>query len=718
MRFRQLTSPITFGITQSIVGVDGGFTTPLPNGTITVPAQTSAYFDGETGRYTFTNNSNWTLPNSDWAYVVLIKNDYQQSGARYIFDNSSSGNGMFRFYVETGRPWANFQVSGANRLLNSSSSINNAQFTLLVLQRNGSNYQIRSCPQGGSTVTSHFSLAHTDSAVQALNGTTIHMGSRFDQNAGGFLNQYISWFAKIDGSALSDAQIISLAGGTDIATLGLNLRIHCKVNGDSTITDLTGNGNSGTRVGGVYPRGHLAISGQPFAIAGNDNSTRGFVYQRAAGTTSKTLTFTGTYNGSPAGIEARICSGQGTQVMPWTRCITPSAGNWSVTFSNVPQGSGYYLEVRDTAVTTNLARSIWHFGVGAVFVWTGQSNAAGMFTSSSGSAYSGVNTNLFLRGTIRRFDGTYLDYRVSTNSASAAGVMPVIDNLSQQLGIPVMAVDASTGGSGLIGGWDTVGSSFYQSFLTRLAAIGGDTEGLVWVQGEADAVGTNAFASAYFTSFGTYLTNARNSVGRTAANLPMFLAILGRKGSVSSPNDSWSIVRTAQMNAETNYTNVKLVGGYYDLPYVDDLHMTNASYAKFGRRITQAILNYLLPGSYTTGMKGPEPTSASIIGNNIVVTFTMNNGTNLRGNTGNTGITGFEVRDGSNVVQTIISASVTAANQITLTMASTPAAGWSVRYIPSATFDNSNLAYSDAPVIGIATNDTVPAMPTRTAITL
>ena len=30
MRYRQLTSPITFGITQSIVGVDGGFSTPLP----------------------------------------------------------------------------------------------------------------------------------------------------------------------------------------------------------------------------------------------------------------------------------------------------------------------------------------------------------------------------------------------------------------------------------------------------------------------------------------------------------------------------------------------------------------------------------------------------------------------------------------------------------------------------------------------------------------
>jgi hypothetical protein len=220
------------------------------------------------------------------------------------------------------------------------------------------------------------------------------------------------------------------------------------------------------------------------------------------------------------------------------------------------------------------------------------------------------------------------------------------------------------------------------------------------------------------TSFGTFLTNARASVGRTAANLPMFLAILGRKGSVSSPNDSWSIVRTAQMNAETNYTNVKLVGGYYDLPYTDDLHMTAASYAKFGRRVTQAILNYLLPGTYTTGMKGPEPTSASISGSTIIVTFTMNNGTLLRGLTGDTGLTGFAVLNGASGSETITGAAITASNQVTLTMANTPAAGWSVRYIPSATFDNSNLVYSNATVVGIATNDTVPAMPTRTAITL
>ncbi len=684
------------------------------SGTATVAARQSAYFDGETGYYTFANGSSWTLPNSDWAVAVLVKNDYQQSGARYIFDNASSGAGFFRFYIETGRPWANFRVGANTRFLNSTSNINNQQFTVLVLQRNGSNYEIKSCPQGGGVVTTHFTLAHTDAVSQALTGTTMFMGSRFDQNSTGFLNQYISWFGKVDGNALTDANIISLAAGTEITSLGYTVPIYVNVTGASSITDSTGNGNTGTRVGGVYPRGTLAISGQPITITGNDNSTRGFVYQRALGTTSKTITFTGTYNGSPSGIEARICSGQGTEVMGWTRCSNPSAGNWSVTFTNVPQGSGYYLEARDTSVTTNLTRSIWHFGVGATFMWTGQSNAAGMFSASGGTAYT-VNTDLFFRATARRFDGTYPDFRNTTNSASLSGVMPVIDNLSSQLGVPVMAVDASTGGSGLVGGWDTTGSAMYQSFLTRLSAIGGDTEGLIWVQGEAD--GSSGVASSYYTSFGTYLTNARASVGRAAADLPHYIAILGRKGSAASP-DNWAVVRTALMDAETNYTNVKLVGGYYDLPYTDDLHMTAASYAKFGRRISQAVLNYMLPGTYTTGMKGPEPTSASISGNDIIVTFTMNNGSNLRGNTSDTGITGFEVRDGSNVVQTISSAAVTSATQVTLTMASTPASGWTVRYIPAATFDNSNLVYSDAPAIGIGTNDTVPAMPTRSPITL
>jgi len=688
---------------------------PLPNGSITVPAQESAYFDGETGRYTLPKTADWTLPNSDWFLAMWIKVDYQQSGSRYLFDNASSGNGMFRVYIETGRPWANFTVNGSPKLLNSTGGITSgALWRLMVLQRDGSNYVIKSCPQDSSTVTTFFTLAHTDSAAQTLAGTTIHVGSRFDQNASAFYNQYMSWFAKGDGAALSDAQIISLAAGADIASLGLNLKAHYKVNGDATLTDLSGNGNTATRVGGVYPRGVLAFSGQPITITGNDNTTRGFVYQRAVGTTSKTITFSGAYNGSPAGIEARICSGQGTQVMPWTRCATPSAGVWNVTFNTVPQGAGYYLEVRDTGTPANITRSIWHFGVGAVFIWTGQSNSTGMFTTS-GTGYA-ATADLFLRGSARSFGGTYVDMRVATRAIG--GVLPLIDTLSQELGVPVMAVDAATGGSGLITGWDTVGSSFYQSFLTRLAAVGGDTEGLVWVQGEADAVGTNGFAGAYLASFGTFLTNARASVGRTSANLPMFLAILGRKGSVSSPNDSWSIVRTAQMDAETNYTNVKLVGGYYDLPYTDDLHMNAASYAKFGRRITQAILNYLLPGAYTTGMKGPEPTSASISGSTIIVTFTMNNGTLLRGLTADTGLTGFAVLNGASGSETITGAAITASNQVTLTMANPPAAGWSVRYIPSATFDNSNLVYSNATVVGIATNDTVPAMPTRTAITL
>lgn len=692
----------------------GGFPVPAPNGSITVPAQTSAYFDGETGRYTLPRTANWTLPNSNWYFAVWMKVDYQQSGARYIIDNASSGNGLFRLYVETGRPWALMQINGVQRLMNSTGSIvsgvNAGLWRLVVLQRDGSNYVIKGCPQGSNTVTTFFTLAHTDTASQTLAGTTIHVGSRFDQNAASFFQQYIGWFAKGDGVALSDAQIISLAAGTELSTLGVDIKAYYKVNGDTTLTDLSGAGNTATRVGGVYPRGVLAFSGQPFTINGNDNTVRGFVYQRAAGTTSKTITFTGTYNGSPAGIEARICSGQGTQVMPWTRCTTPTAGNWSVTFSNVPQGSNYYLEVRDTAITSNLARSIWHFGVGAVFFWIGQSNATLMTSNNSSGLYT-INQDLFFRGSVRLFAGTYSELRTTGST-----VIPVADNVSTQLGCPVMIVDASTGGSGLYTGWDTRSSSFYQSFLTRLAAVGGDCEGFAWFQGEADG-GATSSANAYLASFGTMLNNLRTDVGRSAANLPMYLAILGRKGSAASP-DEWRTVRSAQMNAETNYTNVKLVGGYYDLPYTDDLHMTAASYVKMARRVSQAMLNVYAPGTYTTGMKGPEPTSASISGNNIIVTFTMNNGTNLRGNTSNTGITGFEVRDGSSVVQTINAAAITAANQITLTMASTPAAGWTVRYIPAATFDNSNLAYSDAPVIGIATNDTVPAMPTRTAITL
>jgi hypothetical protein len=85
---------------------------------------------------------------------------------------------------------------------------------LVVLQRDGSNYVIKGCPQGSGTVTTFFTLAHTDTASQTLAGTTLHIGSRFDQNASAFFQQYIGWFAKGDGVALSDAQIISLAAGT------------------------------------------------------------------------------------------------------------------------------------------------------------------------------------------------------------------------------------------------------------------------------------------------------------------------------------------------------------------------------------------------------------------------------------------------------------------------------------------------------------------------
>jgi hypothetical protein len=337
-----------------------------------------------------------------------------------------------------------------------------------------------------------------------------------------------------------------------------------------------------------------------------------------------------------------------------------------------------------------------------------------MFSSLSPS-YS-VPASLFLRCGVYKQGTLNLLQDIRVNKYG--GLLPFCDLISQQAGVPVMAAEGGTGGTAMIFGWESTSSSVFLNFLTVLAEIGGDCEGINFFQGEQDTAAAVTTVARYSTGMIAMIDNLRNAVGRSATNLPFFSAILGRKNTASSPIDAWWDVRVAQVNTLAAVQNCFHLGGYYDLSKSDDLHLDAAGFLKMGARIAQAIGHYLGLGGFTNNMIGALPTGATFSGNNITITYNLNGATTLRGKTGASGLTAFTVRNSSGTVQTISSTNIPTANTVTLTMAVAPTAGWTIGYANNATFDAANMLYTDKAVTGIVTNDTVPALPNTSILTL
>ena len=137
-----------------------------------------------------------------------------------------------------------------------------------------------------------------------------------------------------------------------------------------------------------------------------------------------------------------------------------------------------------------------------------------------------------------------------------------------------------------------------------------------------------------------------------------------------------------------------------------------------GKRIAQGMVNYYDPATWPTGVQGPVMSSASFSGNDITVTFSLSGASTLRGKTGASGLNGFVVKNGSGVAQTISSTAIPSAGTVTLTMASAPASGWTVEFLPDPQVTITNLPYGDLPCLGVTGNDTVPAMPGTVTLTL
>ena len=120
--------------------------------------------------------------------------------------------------------------------------------------------------------------------------------------------------------------------------------------------------------------------------------------------------------------------------MGWTRATTPTAGTWSVTLPNVPQGGQYALEVRHTNNTANIQRTQLPWGVGIIIVGAGESLEDQRSVGASGTAGTDFTANSEMVSSWQQSSGTYKSLR---DASPSSVVVHSLTRLSIALGIPV-----------------------------------------------------------------------------------------------------------------------------------------------------------------------------------------------------------------------------------------------------------------------------------------
>ncbi len=392
------------------------------------------------------------------------------------------------------------------------------------------------------------------------------------------------------------------------------------------------------------------------------------IVQRSAGQTTRNLAIGGSYqNGTPAAIEWQL-EQEGAPgsfaVVPgygWSALVAPAIGGglWS---GNVmlPQGGWYRLRVRWAGESAE-GQTSGKFAVGIVAVMDGQSNAVGMGASGGSDSPHAL---------VSRFDGT------SWGAPTGAGEIALLNGIRAATGVPVGLTNLGVGATG-IGQHRPSANNLWPAKMTRLAAMGGDSEAIFWCQGENDASLTapQPYIDGLEEIYGGWLA----ATGRVSATLAFLLSVTGRNpGGTSGTDSGWQTVRQAQMAWGGTRAGARISHFACDLPMADSLHYSVAGYAEAGRRFSMSHASHL--GLSAIDGRGPKILSARVNGRNVTVTVDLRGASGLSA-TGTGLITGFELSVDGFATKLPVSASSLAGDQVTLTLAADPSPGLVLRHL-------------------------------------
>ena len=293
-----------------------------------------------------------------------------------------------------------------------------------------------------------------------------------------------------------------------------------------------------------------------------------------------------------------------------------------------------------------------------VFIFAGQSNASGYFSSP-----------------VENSDAGRMELISNANNYWENGFTFIIEGATGSA--PALKDSAPTEDWYYDDNTDTYGAA-YEEWEEIALGCNRQIEAIIWDQGESDATAlynSTITEARYKGAIESIFSKMREKIG----NVPVFIIPIGRRGSSATDIQT---VREVQQELATEYSWIHLTPEKFDNNLADDLHMDKDGYANQATRITRKIADSF-GLSVTGGVNGAEINNASRSGTNITVNISHDNGNDF---TPASNIEGFYFTDDS-VEISITSAIRTNATTITLTLASTPT-GTEILYYGHNTMSN------------------------------
>jgi len=158
--------------------------------------------------------------------------------------------------------------------------------------------------------------------------------------------------------------------------------------------------------------------------------------------------------------------------------------------------------------------------------------------------------------------------------------------------VPVGLVTAAHGGTSM-GQWDPAkkdegGKSLYGSMLRQVKLAGGKVKGVLWYQGESDAMNPEA-AKGYGKPFADFIAAVRSDFDQP--ELPFYYVQIGRFIRGGDPKD-WNAVQNDQRRLAERVPNTAVVS-VIDLELDDGIHVGTQGLKRAGQRLARVALREL-----------------------------------------------------------------------------------------------------------------------------
>ena len=274
----------------------------------------------------------------------------------------------------------------------------------------------------------------------------------------------------------------------------------------------------------------------------------------------------------------------------------------------VPVGGPYTFSYTDSAAPNRgtITRSIGPVFVGDLWVLAGQSNMQGVgdlvdvtppnprvmmlgmdgkwaqaeeplhwLVDSPDPVHSGDSNT--------RADRSAQEHKTRTKGAGLG--LPFAVSLVESTGVPIGLVACAHGGTSMEQ-WNPAkkeqgGNSLYGSMLRQVSLAGGKVKGVLWYQGESDAMGGgwNVFSNV----FANFIWAVRSDLGQ--AELPFYYVQIGRFVNGSDPK-GWNVVQDAQRVLVERVSNTAVVS-VIDLELDDGIHVGTQGLKRAGQRLAR-----------------------------------------------------------------------------------------------------------------------------------